>query len=286
MANKPRGIGQRPAQEYTKPLVALVEVVTGKTKAKFTILDDKKKFASGEKSITVNLDDLPRHPRLKPEVKEPKQYRIRMNKDGDEIAYIGPASGHFKAKIVDIGRREDEPDADPLPYEKKYYEGDELKESHLEFWVDYEIVEGQFKGVKVPYYLHYKFEESPEYPGYTQFAGNFDNKKATRLFQLFDWGVIHGIWSRNAEDSEPIEWDDNTILPELESRALDADRVVDLTIKDGYIKELLSVESDGEDDEPDFMNEPEEVKPSRNGKSSKPAVKKVVARSHDDEDDL
>jgi hypothetical protein len=99
-----------------------------------------------------------------------------------------------------------------------------------------------YKGVQMPgYYLHYKFE--PDEEGNTRYAGNFDNKKATRLFQLKSWMEVHDL------ESEPIAWDDETILPVLLERSLDNDREVELIIKDGYIAEVLPVQED-EADEP------------------------------------
>lgn len=308
--NKPRGIGSRPKSEYEKKLVGLVNVVTGKTRAKFTLTEEGKTFASGDRSITVNMDDLPTRPKLKPEVKEPKQYRIRMSSDGSEIESITPAIGHFHAKLIDLGKRDGE-DADPVPFEKPNFKGSE--ETHLEFWAVYEIVDGAFKGVQLPaYYLHYKFEEDPENPGYTRFAGNFENKKATRLFQLYEWGKVHGCWTSTPEDDEPIEWDDVTILPELLERALENDRLVDLTIKDGYIRELLPVQTDEEESDENPFGEEESdgdeldeaiddfnkksaksktVASKTSGKtpvkeSDKKFVKKVTKKSSDEEDEL
>lgn len=287
MAHK-MGIGSRPKEEYEKKLVGLVEVVTGKTKAKFTLTEESKTFKNGEKALTVAFTDLPSRPKLKPEQREGKMYRIRMSQDGSEIEAITPAMGHYHAKLVDLGKRPEE-GADPIPFEKVFGEGTPKENRHFEFFAVYEIVEGAFKGVQLPaYYMHYKFEEDPEHEGYTRFAGSFDNTKATRLFQLRDWGNAHGVWE------DPIEWNDVTILPTLLERALENDRVVDLTIKDGYIKELLPLQSEDEDeDEPDFMKEPAEddeldetpaKKPAK--PVAKPAVKKPAKKSSDDDDDL
>lgn len=301
MAQTKMALGTRPAQSFEKKLVGLVEVITGKTKAKFTLTEEGKTFKNGETSITVNFADLPAHPKLKPEQREPKVYRIRMSQDGSEIEAIQPALGHYKAKLVDLGKRPEE-GADPIPYEKVFGEGTAKESRHFEFFAVYEITEGAFKGVQLPAYnLHYKFEEDEANPGFTRFAGNFDNAKSTRLFQLRDWGLAHGLWN------EPIEWDDVTILPTLLDRALQSEKIVDLTIKDGYIRELLPVETDEEEefdpltDKPDsldeelpeFLKEPD-VKPvvvksvKANGKvaAAKPVVKKVVKKSSEEDDEL
>lgn len=289
MANK-MGIGSRPKEVYEKKLVGIVDVVTGKSKAKFTLTEEGKTFKGGETSITFAFDDLPSRPKLKPEQKEPRQYRIRMSQDGSEIEAITPALGHFHAKLVDLGKRPEE-GAEPIPFEKVYAEGTPKQNRHFEFFAVYEIVEGQYKGVQLPaYYLHYKFEEDPDNPGFARFAGNFDNSKATRLFQLRDWGNAHGLWV------DPIEWDETTILPTLLERALESDKVVDLTIKDGYIKELLPLEQEeDEDDEPEFLKEPDDEldeKPVKKSApvvakaSAKPAVKKIAKKPSDEDEEL
>jgi hypothetical protein len=209
-----------------------------------------------------------------------------MNSNGTEIEAITPAIGHFKAHLIDLGPRPDGKDSDPVPFEKTFEKGDTVN-SHLEFFAVYEIIEGAFKGVQLPaYYEHYKFEEDYNHPGFTRFAGNFENKKATRLIQVRDWGLVHKLWN------DPIPWNDVTILPELLERALDADVEVDLTIKNGYIRELLPVNvNEDDDDTPDFMKEPEEVPAkAKNGKVKSVAKSMAKVRQgkpiDDEEDDL
>jgi hypothetical protein len=229
--------------DFAKKLVGIVEIVTGDKKAKLTLVEDGKKFANGTDTITVDLASLPKRPVIKPGEKTPRQYRVRMNPDGDGVEAITPVRGYFKARLVDLGKRENK-DADPAPYEKVWNEGKDNENRHMEFFAVYEIVEGAYRGVQLPaYQIHYKFEESPDEEGFTRFTGDPNNPKATRLHQLVEWGEYHGsIWS------EPIRWpDDGNILPELLERVLDADTVVNLVMDKGYIQSIQPSEDDDED---------------------------------------
>ena len=245
MNNKNSALKSRP-DTFQKKTVGIVEVTVGETKAKFTMVDDEKKFANGKQSITVLLEDLPAFPALT-QAHSGKQFRIRMNGDGDEVEALTPVTGHYTAKLIDLGKR-DSKDADPTPYEKMdNFKGKE-ETSHLEFFAVYKIVKGAFKGVQMPaYYLHYKFEADED--GNTRYAFNTENPKATRGHQLVSWMDVHGL------DRTPIEWDDVTILPELLDRANDNDIMVELIVKDGYIKEVLPVQ-----DEDEFVEEKPKAK--------------------------
>lgn len=229
MANK-MALGSRPQEQYAKKLVGKVLVKTGKNNAKLILQEeDGRTFANGTDTLTVAITDLPKHPKLQLEDKVGKEYRVRMNSDGDEVEALTPVRGHFQAKLVDLGPRP-EKDADPLPKEIVFDEGGQNEARHLEFFAVYEITSGVFKSVQLPgYWMHYKFEEDPNNEGFTRFAGNFENRKATRLFQLRDWGLAHKLWE------DDIPWDDESILPELLERALDKDVEVEVNLSNGYI---------------------------------------------------
>lgn len=239
MATKTGALASRP-NTFEKKTVGIVIATVGEKKAKFEMVDDTKKFKNGETVIKVNLENLPAFPKLT-QAHTGKQFRIRMTSEGDEVEALTPVSGLYRMKLIDIGPRPNGKDSDPTPYEKTgEYQGKDT--SHLEFYGVYKITKGAFKGVQLPgYYLHYKFEDDGE--GMTRFAGNVDNPKATRLAQLVQWGTVHGLWD------EPIEWDDETILPILLERALETDVEVDGLIKDGYIREIMPVQDDEEVEE-------------------------------------
>lgn len=256
---KGMALGQRSANDYAKKLVGVVEVTVGEKKAKFELVKEdgkeQKTFLGGKTTLVVPLEDLPAFPKLTPAYSG-KQLRIRMTTEGDEVEALTPVTGHYTAKLIGLGPSP-EKDGDPTPVERVFGEGTPKESRHLEFFAVYKITRGAFKGVQMPgYYLHYKFEKDED--GTTRFAGNFENKKATRLFQLRDWGNVHDLWE------EAIEWDDVTILPVLLERALDADKEVELTVKDGYIKDVLPAQ----DEEP-FADPEETPKAKRSVKELK-----------------
>ena len=283
-------LGQRP--KFEKKLVGIVEYVTGEHVAKFTLTEEGKTFANGTKSLKVNLDELPSAPRLAPNDKTGKQLRIRMSADGTEVEALTPVTGVFNLQLKDLGPRPEGKDSDPTPKLRVWNEGTDKENKYLEFFAVYEIIDGKFKGVALPAYnMHYKFEEDSANPGFTRYAGNFDNKKATRLFQLRDWVQIHGI------DSEPIEWDDVTILPTLLERALDNDVKVRGVFKNGYVTELLPLDEedvepflgdivDDEDDLDDVtkIEVKEEVSPKVTTKAKKISKNKPVKVTDEDDD--
>ena len=236
--NKP-ALSSRP-NTFEKKLVGIVVATVGEKRAKFELVEDNNKtFSDGSKSIKVNLADLPAVPKLT-EKDNGKQFRIRMNSEGDEIEAITPVTGHYTAKLIDLGPRKNGKDSDPEPDEKDDSRFDNGK-SHLEFFAVYKIVEGRYKGVQMPAYnLHYKFEDDGN--GMTRFAGNTENPKATRLHQLVNFGMLHKMFDEEIEYPE-----DGNILPTLLERALDADVTVDITVKNGYITDVLPVQD--EDDE-------------------------------------
>lgn len=264
--------GSRPKNDYEKKLVGTVVIITGKSKAKLTLQEEGKEFKNGTNSITIDLDDMPKRPKLALDDKEGKEYRVRMNQDGDAVEALTPVRGHFPAKLVDIGPHKE--GEDPYPIEKTFTKG-ETENSHLEFFAVYEFTSGPFKGVQTPaYWMHYKFEEDPENEGYTRFAGNFGNKKSTRLFQLRDWVQAHQL------DKELLPWDDDTILPALLERALDNDVEVELTFYNGYIGLIQATEDYAEleesDDEVDDVDE--EFPPVKSSKNDKVAAKTAPAK--------
>lgn len=279
MASNKQAFGQK-SQTFEKKLVGIVSVKTGDTKAKFTLLEDGKTFKNGEKSLTVALEDLPTNPPLQHNDKSgTKQYRIRMNNDGDEVEALTPVVGVFDMKAVALGPRPNGEDSDPMPKERVFDEGGPKENRHFEFFCSYQIISGNYKGVVVPaYYLHYKFQEDEHNSGFAGFTFSLQNKQATRGKQLADWGHLHGVWEVQGTEvmGEPIRWDDETILPEIEERVLENDATVRGVFKNGYIVELLPSE-----ELPDFVDEDElaeEVDTKFSDKTASDAAKKVIAR--------
>jgi hypothetical protein len=274
-------VKSRTQQEFARKWVGVVKIKSGDSRVKFTSLDSKddkvKLFPNGTDSMTVKLADLPKigQKLIKPNM-EGKQFRIRLDEDGAAVEEVGPVNGMFKCRLVSLGKKQGE-DGPPAPYVKTYNQGKPDENSHLEFFAVYEVIDGPFKGLKLPaVYLHYKFEGIPEGEddeGMTRFD-TVDTPNASQLHKLQSWAEVHGDIL-----DEPIEWDTDSIegvsndvidvyndevtkngdkkhqvefaniLPILEERALEADRPVNVVIERGYPKLIQAADEYEEDEE-------------------------------------
>lgn len=247
------------SSEKRKRGIATIKVVGDKCKVTFT--DDSVEFDNGTNSKIFKLENMPRPPKLS---EGEKDYFVVLNQDADSVEVIGPVEGLFHARFKDFNREND--DADPAPLEKD--PANEKWKPYQYFLAFFEVTKGGFKGLEIPYFLHYKFEENNKEPGVVAWKGDPENRKATRLHQLIEFCEKLDLVS------EPIEWpEDGNILPVLYERATEHPKEVKILIKNGYIDSLLSVDEDEEDDE-------ESPKPAK-----KPA-KKSPPKSGDDDDDL
>lgn len=305
-------------KDFARKWVGCVSAITGSNVVKFTSTDaDKdgniKNFPNDSETIKFNFSELPKEALrvIKPNVKTPKNFRIRLNEDADGVEAVTPVTGVFPAKLIELGVRVNET---PVPNVKWYNKGQKDENSHLQFYASYEITDGVFKGVILPaYYLHYKFEEDTEDEGQTQFD-TVMTAKASQLIKLQNWGTVHG----NLFD-EPIPWNpedaegvDNevvdvygethdcefaNILPILEERALEADRAVNVVIEKGYIASIQAQENyedeseDGggadeelSDDEFDEKFPTKKAPKTEEVKVAKPAAKKAKKPADDDDD--
>lgn len=316
----------RTQQEFPKKWVGVVKIKSGDTTVKFTSLDSKddkpKLFPNGTTEMKVKLADLPKiGQRLIKANMDGKQFRIRLNEDGDEVEEVGPVNGMFKCKLVELGPKKK--DSVAVPYVKTFKK-DGNENSHLEFFAVYEIQDGPFRSLKLPAYnLHYKFEGIPdgeEDEGLTRFD-TVDTAQASQLHRLQSWSEVHGDILE-----EPIEWDTESIegvsnevvdcfaekhdgefaniLPILEERALDADRDVNVVLERGYPKLVQAADNYSEDEEVDEKpvkkatkkNEPKDIvdeteeefeeKFPPKSKAPAKAAKRVKKPSTDDDDDL
>lgn len=300
----------RVQQEFAKKWVGVVRIKSGDTQVKFTsVTKDKegvvKKFPNGELEMKVKLADLPKIGQrvIRPNM-EGKQFRIRLNDDGDEVEEVGPVNGMFAAKLVELGPKKKDAEV-AAPYVKFYNRGKPDENSHLEFFAVYEIVEGVFKGLKLPaYYLHYKFEGIPEgedSEGFTRYD-TVDTAQASQLHRLQAWGELHG----NIFD-EPIEWNEDeadvsddvldcfaanhqgsfaNILPELEERAVSSDTDVNVVLENGYVKIVQAAENYEEAEETEKDEVDEVYPPVKEEKKApaKPTTKRVKKQADADED--
>lgn len=299
----------RSQETFARRWVGVVEIKTGDSTARLTSVDTfgkdtkPKNFPDGSTSIKIKLSEFPAAAKrvIKANM-DSKRFRVRLNEDADAVETVTPVSGVFRAKLIGLGPKTK--DGEYKLIKKTFNEGTEKENSHLEFLALYEIVEGAFRGVELPgYYLHYKFEEDDEEEGFTRF-NTADTPQASQLHKLMAWAETHGNGQESILEA-PVRWydvDDGTILPQLEERALDNDREVNLVFERGYIKsvqpiedyEEVAVEDEDESDAVDEMldGDDEKVEPVRVGKATKSdtKVKKAPAKKAkapvSDDDDL
>lgn len=234
----------------------MVQVISGDSVAKLTSIATEgkerkhKPFPDGESTLKVKIADLPKEAKrvIKANMTSPKEFRVRLNEDGDEVETVTPARGVFtNCKLIGLGPKDADGKFRPMIH-KVYNEGTDKENAHDEFIAIYEIQDGPFKGVQLPgYYLHYKYEEVPEGEedeGMTQY-NTVDTPQASQLHKLQAWERTHG-----GIVDEPIEWpDDGDIRPTLEERALENDVTVTLVFENGYIDSVQATETYDVDDE-------------------------------------
>lgn len=290
----------RSQESFSKKWTGCVEIKAGDKFFKVTSIqtdkDGKVKLLPGDlESLKLSMEDLPKAARrvVKPNM-ESKKFRIRMDEDGTAVETVTPYLGSYRARLVGLGPKTQ--DGSFKLIHKVYNQGTDKENSHEEFIAIYVILDGPFREVELPgYYLHYKFEEDPANEGFTQF-NTVNNAQAVQLHKLIAWAEVHGDILE--DDVRWVSEEDGTILEELEERALNNDREVNLVFEKGYIKLIQPVEDyeeagDDEDEDskavdemlaPKVEKEDDEVKPVKGVGKKTPATKKVKASVSEDDD--
>ncbi len=222
----------------------LAKVKVSKTGKKVKII-----FEDGSVEKTFSVDMLPSTPK---NLKTGMYFAV-LSSDRTEVISIRPERGLFKVRCVDFVRPED--GADPIP---KTYNNKKYGYSYQAFTAMLEIVEGQYKGVQIPYFLHYKVTDDGQ--GYAGIRGNPNDPKATRVQQFVEFVDITGI------SDEQIPWpEDGNILPEMLRICLKKKKQFDIVLKNGYIESILEaslnekdVDEVFEDKDDDFDDDDED----------------------------
>lgn len=102
-----------------------------------------------------------------------------------------------------------------------------------------------FKGVKLPVFLRYLFVKN-EANGMT--GVNFELISATRAKQSKNGQFLLDVLNSCGALDEPIAWpEDGNVLPELEARMKKANKLVRLTLKDGWVVGVEGISRIGDD---------------------------------------
>ena len=153
-------------------------------------------------------------------------------------------------KIVDCTREGNKPEGTPKFYSKKStYKEDE--EVHMVNWM-FEFQEGDYKGVRVPYNVHYRFtadENGEAVYDFSEYVYNLP--QATRVHQVVNfYDKMLGVLDT------PIVWEeDGNIIPTLYGRILAADKTFLVTGVNGWIDDLEVIDVPEPAPEPDVEKE-------------------------------
>src|SRR5581483_615729 len=237
--------------ERKKRVAGVANIKGGDEKVRITFDNDEFVFDSGKNSKTLSYDDLPKIPKILPGSDD--DYFVVLSSDRDTVQSIGPVEGVFSARCVDLSRPKD--DADPEPFEVNPKEG----EPYLAFNAFFEIQSGPFKKIRIPFFLHYKFEESRQFSGMAAWMDGNDVWKGRQTHL----GRLKEFCERMEIVSEPIEWpEDGNILPVLLERLLENNKAVKIVVSNGYINSIVySHRSDEQDENKIEQIEQEEKKP-------------------------
>jgi hypothetical protein len=219
----------------------LAKVKVGQKKAKISWI--------GEDAVTktVSLDAFPDLPVLKTGTE--KNYYVVYNSSTDEVESVGPESGLFRVRCVDMSRPEAGADPEPIEGQSfKQKDGKEKLSFYFKVWL--KILDKAYKGVLVPMNLGYKFQRAND--GTTTFTADPTSPKATAVRKVYEFLELTGVL-----DGDEISWDDNdgNVLPEILGRILAEKREFSILIKEGKIAELLAAD----DEEDTFVEEAEDV---------------------------
>ena len=169
--------------------------------------------------------------------------KIGLNSDGDKIESIQPFEMQCSAKFVGLHRPNGE-GTPPMWTEKEGTYNDNGKEKPyiaLNFIAYFEITgnDNIFKGVKIPYFLRYLYQEAHNKVGNPTGLAEYS-------FVVKPGGYIkstHGIklndFQNKLEITGDVTWpEDGNILPEIERLGLLYDKPLKINIEKGWLNSI------------------------------------------------
>ena len=229
MANK--GLGFAPSTQTGK-------WVNGN--AKFAERDGKwaVKFIESGEVWKFDADKLPEFPaKISTEI----EYYVSLALDEFEtkvevVQSIRPLRWRDELMLVVDCTRTDGGKGEPTFYTKTYkYDKGDTEVSQVNWMLEFQ--EGDYKGVIVPYNVHYRFTSDAEGNTIWNFSQyQYEYKNATRIRQVVEFyaeqmEVVSPDW--------PMKWpDDGNVVPELLARILQKKRYVRTFGKDGWISDM------------------------------------------------
>lgn len=209
--------------------LAKVELHPSKPLVKVTLKVVDKEGTEEIKKFTLNKEDCPDYIRA-------GTFLVSMSADGKKMYSMRPSAGVFKFKVKDFVAPKDK---EPVPQTKTSQgKGGSGAFSYQTFMVNFEIVDGENKGMVVPGSFSYNFQEGKDEvlgKGIQSVAeiSHPTSKFTATLIELLE---VTGVMKKQ------IPWKEN-LLPLLQKMMLKEDRIFSGSVKKGWIDSLFADES-------------------------------------------
>lgn len=152
---------------------------------------------------------------------------VEVSEDGSRFFSMRPWKGLFPAICLGIATGSND---EPVPDVRDGKWGE-----YLTFNALIQIAEGKYKGATYATMFHYKFQDAD---GVAALPG--ERGKSPNTDKLEDFMFITGAWQ------EALEFSSN-LLPEIDRRIVNAEQKFMIAVKDGYVDQMIEIESDDEE---------------------------------------
>ena len=209
-------------------LKGLADVIIGEKNILITFKNEDGKLPANQVQHKFSLTDVPAP--MPPKSKKNEQgswvadvYYVTLKSANGGIIGIRPKDGVLMAKAVGVAHGENEL---PKPQVRPSDHGDPYATFNL-LW---EVVGGDWKGSRIPQFLHYRFLPAEDGTARVRIGGQKD-KRGPQLADILEAVLL-------PQDQTNIPFSDN-ILPELDIRIKNSNRLCNLVLKNGYIENVL-----------------------------------------------
>ena len=169
--------------------------------------------------------------------------KLGLNSDGDKIESIQPYELQCSGKFVGLHRPNGE-DTPPMWTEKEGTYNDNGKEKtyiSLNFIAYFEVIgeDNLFKGVKIPYFLRYLYQEKHDKVGNLTGLAEYSFIVKPGGYIKSSNGVKLDDFHRKLEITGTVKWpEDGNVLPEIERLGLLYNKPLKLNIEKGWLNSI------------------------------------------------
>jgi hypothetical protein len=196
-------------------LIAKLQVSREKGKVKITYFDTSE-------SVILPLENCPSN------ICSGEKMMVKLSGDGKRMFSVYPADGMFKLTCTRLSHKDGE---EPAPRTQEGKWG-----TYQSFIAITEIVDGDYKGMTIPYFLRYNFgeffQDGKSIVGITKMGS-----KSIHSPKLEEFLMVTGANMNSSGVDAPITYKDN-VLPAIEKRIQAHKKVFTGVLKDGWILTL------------------------------------------------